>query len=80
MPTTLITGRGRKIGHIDYAHWRNMMRVNVTAPVRVTPAFIGHLEAPGQKKVIRAAGAAGSIERNHTGGRFLKLEGGAYDW
>ena len=78
MPTVLMTGRGRGIGHIDYIHWRNMMRVNVTAPVRITEAFMGHLDAPGQKKVIRAAGAAGSMERNHTGGRFPDLKGGAY--
>ena len=80
MPTVLITGRGRGIGHIDNIHRRNMMRVNVTTPIRVTPAFIGHLEASGQKKVIRAAGGAGSMERNHTGGRFPGRKGGAHAW
>ena len=78
MPTMLITGRGREFGHIDYTHRQSMMRVNVTTPIRVTPAFIGHLEASGQKKVIRAAGRAGSMERNHTGGRFPDRKGEAY--
>ena len=78
MPTMLITGRGRGIGHIDNIHRRNMMRVNVTTPIRVTPAFIGHLEAPDQKKVIRAAGAAGSMERNQTDWRFAGRKGGAH--
>ena len=70
MPTVLITGWGRGTGHIAYTHWRNMMQANVAAPVHVTPAFIGHLEASGQKKVIRAAGVAD--------GRFLDLKGGAH--
>ncbi|MDE0540008.1 MAG: hypothetical protein OXH94_14945 [Rhodospirillales bacterium] len=70
MPTVSITGWGRGIGHIDYTHRQSMMRANVTAPVRLTPAFIGHLEASGQKKVIRAVGVAD--------GRFPHRKGGAY--
>ncbi len=65
-------------GHIDYTHWRNMMRVNVIAPVRVTKAFIGHLEASDQKKVIRITGmrkAIADLVRSGAG-RFLNWNGG----
>jgi NAD(P)-dependent dehydrogenase (short-subunit alcohol dehydrogenase family) len=48
-------------GHLDVAVWLEVLRVNAIAPVKVTEAFLPHVLAGGQKKIVFISSRAGSI-------------------
>ncbi len=48
-------------GNIDMEAWMETMRVNTMGPVKVAEAFLPHLKAGGQKKLVFISSRAGSI-------------------
>lgn len=48
-------------GRIDVATWLDVMRVNAMAPLKVTEAFLEHVRASDQKRVVFISSRAGSI-------------------
>jgi len=57
-------------GALDYADFEDIMRVNVVGPLKVTEAFIGHVERSAQKKCIAISSVVGSIAENTSGGLY----------
>ena len=48
-------------GNMDVDSWMQVMRVNAMGPLKVTEAFLPHVQASGQKKVVFISSRAGSI-------------------
>ncbi len=52
---------GASFGALDVAAWMEVMRVNALAPLKVTEAFLPHVRAGGQRKIVFISSRAGSI-------------------
>jgi len=50
-------------GSIDYGIWADVLRVNLMAPMKMAEAFIAHVAASTQKKIVAVSSIEGSIER-----------------
>ncbi len=59
-------------GKIDYKAFDPVMHVNVLAPLKMTEAFIGNVEASRQKKVITVSSSMGSIAKSFGTGYFYR--------
>jgi NAD(P)-dependent dehydrogenase (short-subunit alcohol dehydrogenase family) len=57
-------------GALDYADFEEVLRVNVLGPLKVTEAFIAHVERSAQKKCIAISSVVGSIAENTSGGLY----------
>jgi len=57
-------------GALDYADFEDILRVNVVGPMKVTEAFIGHVERSAQKKCVAISSLVGSIADNSSGGLY----------
>jgi len=65
-------GGGRqRFGAQDYEDWKHVLDVNVLGPMRMAEAFIGHLEAGEQKKIVSLTSRMGSIADNTSGGYYV---------
>jgi NAD(P)-dependent dehydrogenase (short-subunit alcohol dehydrogenase family) len=53
----------QNFGHIDYAIWAEVLRINTMAPMKMAEAFVDHLAASVQKKFIAISSIEGSITR-----------------
>ncbi len=62
--------RNQKLGSLDYAAWARVLDVNTLGPMRVTEAFLEHLAAGGEKKVVTITSGMGSIADNGSGGSY----------
>jgi NAD(P)-dependent dehydrogenase (short-subunit alcohol dehydrogenase family) len=62
--------RGHRIGSLDYAAWQRVLDVNTLGPMRVTEAFLDHVEQGAQKKIVTITSGMGSIEDNSSGGSY----------
>lgn len=62
---------GRGLGHLDYAEWQKTMTINLFAPVKMTEAFLPHLQRGTQKKVVAMSSLMGSMADNSSGGSIL---------
>lgn len=62
--------RGQRLGGLDYAAWARVLDVNTLGPMRVTEAFLEHLAAGGEKKLVTITSAMGSIADNSSGGSY----------
>lgn len=58
-------------GNLNYEQWQKNMTVNVFAPVKLTEAFLPHLQRGEQKKVVSISSLMGSITDNGSGGSIL---------
>jgi NAD(P)-dependent dehydrogenase (short-subunit alcohol dehydrogenase family) len=58
------------LGHIDYAAWENVFRVNAEAPVRMVEAFLPQLAAGQRKLIVAISTLMGSIGDNTSGGHI----------
>ena len=47
-------------GTMNYAAWRHVLEVNTLAPLKIAEAFVGHVTASAQKKLIFISSATGS--------------------
>jgi NAD(P)-dependent dehydrogenase (short-subunit alcohol dehydrogenase family) len=56
-------------GHIDYEIWQQVLRINTMAPMKMAEAFITHIEASTQKKLVTISSTEGSM---------AKAKGGIY--
>lgn len=59
-----------RFGEIDYADWEEIFRVNVTGPMKVTEAFVGHVTRSTGRKVVALSSVLGSIASNTSGGLY----------
>jgi len=57
-------------GVLDYADFEDILRVNVVGPLKVTEAFIGHVERSAHRKCVAISSLVGSIADNSSGGLY----------
>jgi NAD(P)-dependent dehydrogenase (short-subunit alcohol dehydrogenase family) len=62
---------GRDFGNLDYDQWSKNMTINVFAPVKMTEAFLPHLQRGTQKIVLAMSSLMGSLADNGSGGSIL---------
>jgi NAD(P)-dependent dehydrogenase (short-subunit alcohol dehydrogenase family) len=68
-----ITGgaRTQMFGKLDYSVFEDVLRTNVIGPLKMTEAFLPHLEAGKQKKVVNVSSSEGSIGSATSGRLFF---------
>jgi NAD(P)-dependent dehydrogenase (short-subunit alcohol dehydrogenase family) len=59
---------GQRIGDLDYESWAEVLDVNTMGPMRVTEAFIEHLQRGQRKLNLTITSGMGSIADNTSGG------------
>ena len=57
-------------GQIDYGAWDMAFRINSMAPLKMTEAFVGHLERGKGKTIVAISSKMGSIADNTSGGSY----------
>ena len=60
----------QRFGAMDYADWRHLFEVNVLAPMKMAEAFVEHVAASEQRKIITLTSIVGSIAGNARGGLY----------
>jgi NAD(P)-dependent dehydrogenase (short-subunit alcohol dehydrogenase family) len=66
-------GRGSgasRFGATDYDAWLLALKVNVQAPLAMAEAFIDHVAASEQKKIVTLSSLMGSMSANRLGGFY----------
>jgi len=63
--------RGAGLGHIDDAVWHDVMTTNVMGAYRVAEAFLPHLRAGSERKLVTITSRMGSMGANTTGGEYI---------
>ena len=53
----------QSFGSIDYDIWSEVLRVNLMAPMKMAEAFVSHVAASQQKKIVAISSTEGSMER-----------------
>jgi NAD(P)-dependent dehydrogenase (short-subunit alcohol dehydrogenase family) len=48
-------------GHIDYAVWGEVLRINTMAPLKLAEAFVEHVAASSERKIVTVSSTEGSI-------------------
>ena len=48
-------------GQVNYAHWQRLFVVNTQAPLKMAEAFIEHVAASGQRKIVALSSGLASI-------------------
>jgi NAD(P)-dependent dehydrogenase (short-subunit alcohol dehydrogenase family) len=59
-----------RFGSSDFDDWGHVFRVNVMGPMKMAEAFVGHVAASGQKKIVALTSVVGSIARNTAGSLY----------
>ena len=54
-------------GSIDYDIWAEVIRVNTMAPMKMAEAFVEHVAASSQRRIVAVSSVEGSIERSKGG-------------
>jgi NAD(P)-dependent dehydrogenase (short-subunit alcohol dehydrogenase family) len=62
----------QKFGTFDYAAFDKVMAVNTKGPIRMVEAFVDHVAASEQKKIIGISSAVGSIQLTFGGQMFYR--------
>lgn len=57
-------------GKTDFQAWLHSVRVNVFGPMKMAEAFVEHVAASHQKKIVTLSSTLGSIGGNGTGGMY----------
>ncbi len=52
----------QSFGSIDYGIWADVLRVNLMAPMKMAEAFVTHVAASGQRKIVAISSTEGCIE------------------
>ena len=60
----------QRFGQTDYDEWAHVMRVNVFGPMKMAEAFVTHLAASEQKKLVTLTSIVGSMGQNSLGGLY----------
>lgn len=58
------------LGTLDPAEWRRIFEINTLAPLMMAEAFVDHVAASQQKKMVALSSILGSIASNN-GGRYF---------
>jgi len=59
-----------RFGTSDFDDWGHVFRVNVVGPMKMAEAFVGHVAASEQKKIVALTSVIGSIARNTIGSLY----------
>ncbi len=59
-----------RFGASDFADWDHVFRVNVMGPMKMAEAFVRHVAASGQRKIVALSSILGSIGKNEIGGLY----------
>jgi NAD(P)-dependent dehydrogenase (short-subunit alcohol dehydrogenase family) len=51
----------QNFGHMDYDMWTELFRINTMVPLKMAEAFVKHVAASEQKKIITITSSVGSI-------------------
>jgi NAD(P)-dependent dehydrogenase (short-subunit alcohol dehydrogenase family) len=73
MGTQSFAGQGmqaQRFGKSDYADWTSTFRVNTLAPMKMAEAFVEHVAASTQKKIVTLSSVIASIGSNNLGGLY----------
>ena len=57
-------------GQSDYERWMHSIRVNLFGPMKVSEAFVEHVAASGERKIVTLSSVLGSIGGNAAGGMY----------
>jgi len=60
----------QRFGKSDYGDWMETFRVNVFGPMKMSEAFVQHVAASEQKKIVTLTSMVGSIGGNTVGGLY----------
>jgi NAD(P)-dependent dehydrogenase (short-subunit alcohol dehydrogenase family) len=60
----------QRFGHLDYDDWLQTLRVNTLAPMMMAEAFVDHVAASAQKKIVTLTSVIASIGANNLGGLY----------
>jgi NAD(P)-dependent dehydrogenase (short-subunit alcohol dehydrogenase family) len=62
--------QAQRFGVSDYADWTHTFRVNTLAPMKMAEAFVEHVAASAQKKIVTLSSVIASISNNNLGGLY----------
>ena len=62
----------QKFGTLDFSAFDQVMAVNTKGPIRMVEAFVDHVAASEQKKIMNISSAVGSIEMTFGGQVFYR--------
>ena len=57
--------------NVEYGVWCEVLRVNTMAPLKVSAAFLDHLNKGREKKIVTISSKMGSITDNTSGGVYI---------
>lgn len=57
-------------GHSDFGDWEQIFRINVFGPMKMAEAFVPHVAASTQKKIVTLTSMLGSMAINRVGGLY----------
>lgn len=60
----------QRFGYTNYEDWLETFRINVQGPMKMAEAFVQHVAASDQKKIVTLTSVLGSIASNATGGLY----------
>lgn len=60
----------QSFGNSDWAEWEQVYRINTMAPMKMAEAFIDHVAASDQKKIVTVTSVVGSIGGSIFGGLY----------
>jgi NAD(P)-dependent dehydrogenase (short-subunit alcohol dehydrogenase family) len=59
-----------KFGSSDFDDWTEVFRINTFAPMKMAEAFVQHVAASQQKKIVALTSILGSISKNQIGSLY----------
>ena len=59
-------------GHFDYDIWQRVLAVNLLAPMKLSEAFVTHLAASEQRRIVVISSALASIAATEPGNYFYR--------
>jgi NAD(P)-dependent dehydrogenase (short-subunit alcohol dehydrogenase family) len=62
--------QAQRFGSSDYEDWTYTFRVNALAPMKMAEAFVEHVAASAQKKIVTLSSLIASIGSNNLGGLY----------
>ena len=60
----------QRFGSTDFEEWIDTLRTNLLAPMKIAEAFVEHVAASEQKKIVTLTSILGSMARNQIGGLY----------
>jgi NAD(P)-dependent dehydrogenase (short-subunit alcohol dehydrogenase family) len=59
-----------RFGSSDFDDWAQVLRINAIGPMKMAEAFVGHVAASQQRKIVALSSVAGSIGGNRGGSLY----------